>query len=100
MESFRTIESKRHEPNKDNTVVSSPQGILRHLHQIPDVANIALSFRNRPFASRTLKALLEEVATPIPIVNGEDTLDGVAESQLSKERPAWKIELTQSRLSA
>lgn len=82
------------------TAVSSPERIYRDGHRIAAAWNTAHIVVNLPIAAQSLKAALQEVATPPQRTQGEDTFSGIAYLPLSEDRLVRTTLPTLSILSA
>lgn len=85
------MESKRRKRDKDGTVVSNLERILHNDLRIAAAFSVATLVGNRLIAPQSIEAASEAVTTQVPSTESEDTLDGLADRPVSKERPTLRI---------
>lgn len=73
--------------NEDITAVRNPERILCDGRQISVASSTKTLVRSLPSAPELLEAALKEVATPVPINEGEDSFDTLGGRPVSEERP-------------
>lgn len=94
------MDHNRSERGEDVSVVSNSEHTLRDGCQIAASSSTATTFGNPPITPQSLEATLQEVAAPIPRMEGEDMFDGVADEPVSEESPTTRKRSTQYCSSA
>lgn len=88
------MNSNRHEHEKDVTVFSNPECILRDKRRAAATSSVTTPVGNPPIAPQLLDAALEKAVTQIPRAEGEETFDGLADRPVTEERAASRIQPT------
>lgn len=88
--------SLRRECNYDVIVASNPECLLRYGRRIGVALSATQEIQNSPVASKLLETALQEVATPPPRAQGEDTFGVVEYRSASEARPVLRSQPTQS----
>lgn len=78
------MNSIRRERKKDVTAVSNQECILREGRRVPDPSKALTPLENLPMTTKSLEAVIGEVATPVWRAEGEEIFDGFI------KRPVWE----------
>lgn len=84
------MNSYRTEREEDVTRFNNPESILRDGCHIIYASSAATPVGNPSIMLQSLEAALEDMTTPIPRAEREDTFDGLFDSPISEERAALK----------
>lgn len=82
----------QHEGNENVALVSNLEPILCDSGRNAAASSTVLIVGNPPFTPQSVEAALENAIIPVIRVESEDTIDGLADSPLSEDRPSSRIQ--------